>query len=528
MAKGAQAIMTMRRGIMGSRGKTPPSPAEGKSKGQPVSISFSETPTSQPLTKGVPEDMAKGAVKMLINVMKYMGDYPTKKELDPFELMQKICQTALDKPKLRDELFCQLIKQTTNNPRSGSTLRGWELLSICCGLFVPSRTLGPYLLDHLVQAKSDTGKVAQDTQRLAQVAVLRLDRLRAVGLRSHAPSSVEYAAIRRAENIPCTVWTLDGVNHPLEMDMAATVRDITVRIMSELELSKDAIQARTWRLCSLRGTAESVKHRTIGVESSEPLEDKQHICDLLAIWEKETKASGTTQLIFRESLSLNLTSPLNDSMAIHLLAHQAIAHVVSGMHPVSEGEAAYLAALQYYFDKLKGTVEGEISGRALSAALLFLPINLKYRKSDEEWISAITNEWNHLELNMGTVEAERKYLETVQRWPYYGGNVFHVESKQFPQANAIVISKDGLGIFCLPEKEPLASAAFKAIFNWSSPNRDTVGVVVGSLMNPQRYVFTTSQANQVVQTFASYVGRLVAKNKEMKSEAVAGQIRRPF
>jgi len=157
-------------------------------------------------------------------------------------------------------------------------------------------------------------------------------------------------------------------------------------------------------------------------------------------------------------------------------------------------------------------VEGEISGRALSAALLFLPINLKYRKSDEEWISAITNEWNHLELNMGTVEAERKYLETVQRWPYYGGNVFHVESKQFPQANAIVISKDGLGIFCLPEKEPLASAAFKgilllplqalrcfrahpptAIFNWSSPNRDTVGVVVGSLMNPQRYVFTTSQ-----------------------------------
>jgi len=41
-------------------------------------------------------------------------------------------------------------------PSSGSTLRGWELLSICCGLFVPSRTLGPYLLDHLVQAKSDT------------------------------------------------------------------------------------------------------------------------------------------------------------------------------------------------------------------------------------------------------------------------------------------------------------------------------------------------------------------------------------
>ncbi len=34
------------------------------------------------------------------------------------------------------------------------------------------------------------------------------------------------------------------------------------------------------------------------------------------------------------------------------------------------------------------------------------------------------------------------------------------------------------------------------IFNWSAIKSDSVGVVVGSLMNPQRYVFTTPKVRK--------------------------------
>jgi hypothetical protein len=163
--------------------------------------------------------------------------------------------------------------------------------------------------------------------------------------------------------------------------MAATVKDVMTHVIESIGLSPAAVAARDWALCAIRGNPDDAKHRFgLGAltntgpanssiafacrsslnwapnphtETGEKLAEKEHVCDVVAAWEKEEKAKGPVQLLFQEWLTLDQTSPVDDPVAIHLLAHQAVSRIVSGRYPVTEGEAPYLTALQFYFDKLK-------------------------------------------------------------------------------------------------------------------------------------------------------------------------------
>lgn len=48
-------------------------------------------------------------------VMKYMGDYPSKRVRSINELTDQIFEGALKAEPLKDEIFCQILKQLTDN-----------------------------------------------------------------------------------------------------------------------------------------------------------------------------------------------------------------------------------------------------------------------------------------------------------------------------------------------------------------------------------------------------------------------------
>lgn len=55
--------------------------------------------------------------------------------------IQHMIKLGLDRIELRDEIFCQLIRQTNENPDDSVLIQAWVLMCLCTAAFSPSKSL---------------------------------------------------------------------------------------------------------------------------------------------------------------------------------------------------------------------------------------------------------------------------------------------------------------------------------------------------------------------------------------------------
>eukprot|EP00808_Paulinella_micropora_P029785 g80335.t1 len=72
------------------------------------------------------------AKQIFKNIRGYMGD---QYHAYPVTLAYEVVNTGVNEELLRDEIFCQLIKQTTKNPSQDSALLGWKLFYLSISTF---------------------------------------------------------------------------------------------------------------------------------------------------------------------------------------------------------------------------------------------------------------------------------------------------------------------------------------------------------------------------------------------------------
>ncbi|CAL8337372.1 unnamed protein product [Merluccius merluccius] len=113
----------------------------------------------------------KEACEMFKLVQAYMGDRPSR--LDRRHCALLIVTKCWDMPGLRDELYVQLVRQTTGNTSPRSLAAGWELMAVSLAFFAPSPKFRCYL-EGYIQRHTDPTSDKKLTQFILEQQELKL------------------------------------------------------------------------------------------------------------------------------------------------------------------------------------------------------------------------------------------------------------------------------------------------------------------------------------------------------------------
>ena len=261
-----------------------------------------------------------------------MGDLPSRKQRNGNELTDQIFEAPLKHDLLRDEIYCQIMKQLTDNKSRLSEERGWELMWLATGLFVPSQVL---LKELMLFLRTRRHPIASD-------CLQRLHKTLRNGQRKYPPHLVEVEAIQnKTTQIFHKVYFPDDTDEAFEVDSSTRAKDFCREISERLQLK------------SYRGFSLFVKitDKVISVPESDFFFD---FVRYLTDWIKKARPTRdgtvpqfTYQVFFMKKLHSNTVpgKDINADTIFHY--HQELPKLIRGYHKCTKEDAAKLAAFIY-------------------------------------------------------------------------------------------------------------------------------------------------------------------------------------
>uniref|UniRef100_A0A3Q3GXR8 Unconventional myosin-VIIa-like n=1 Tax=Labrus bergylta TaxID=56723 RepID=A0A3Q3GXR8_9LABR len=459
----------------------------------------SREPIRQPLLKklvGNPE-LSVLVLNVCVPILKYMGDYPTKQMQSPLELTDQIFGPATKHEVLRDEIYCQIMKQMTINNNRFSIEQGWQLMWLCCGLFPPTQSLLKHTQRFL------------ESRRREPLASDCLQRLQS-SLRKLPPHQVEVDAIQQnSTQIFHKIHFPNDTEEIFEVATSTRIRDLIQNISKQLKLA------------SADGFSIFVKTH----DKVLSLNDTDYFFDSLrqiTDWSKKAKRikdGGPVNVpylvFFMRKLWFNVV-PGRDSEA-DLIFHfpQEVPKYLRGYHVCTKEEMVNIAALLFRI-KVNNDKTQFVQIPKLLKELV--PLDQLKAMSENEWKKTIVASFNK-QAGMTVEEAMVAFLKAVFRWPTFGCAFFEVKQtseQNFPDIVRIAISKQGLTIIHPKTKDVLANHPFNRIANWCSGST-YFHMTIGSLVKGSKFLCETSLGYKMDDLITSYVNMYLRERKAVQT-----------
>ncbi|XP_065800231.1 unconventional myosin-VIIa isoform X3 [Muntiacus reevesi] len=477
-----------------------------KARGKDRLWNHTREPLKQALLKKIlgSEELSQEACMAFIAVLKYMGDYPSKRIRSVNELTDQIFEGALKAEPLKDEVYVQILKQLTDNHIRYSEERGWELLWLCTGLFPPSNILLPHVQRFLQSRKHCP---------LAIDCLQRLQKALRNGSRKYPPHLVEVEAIQhKTTQIFHKVYFPDDTDEAFEVESSTKAKDFCQNIAARLLLK------------SSEGFSLFVKiaDKVISVPENDFFFDfVRHLTD----WIKKARPvrdgvvpSLTYQVFFMKKL-WTTTVPGKDPMADSIFHYyQELPKYLRGYHKCTREEVLQLGALIY---RVKFEEDKSYFPSIPKLLRELVPQDLIRQVSPDDWKRSIVAYFNK-HAGKSKEEAKLAFLKLIFKWPTFGSAFFEVKQTtepNFPEILLIAINKYGVSLIDPRTKDILTTHPFTKISNWSSGNT-YFHITIGNLVRGSKLLCETSLGYKMDDLLTSYISQmLTAMSKQRGSRS---------
>nr|XP_043875706.1 unconventional myosin-X isoform X2 [Solea senegalensis] len=484
---------------------------------------------------------------------------------DPVPIIQGILQTCQDLRSLRDEVYCQLIKQTNHvpHPNSLANRAHWHLLTCMSCTFLPSRGILRYLKFHLKRIK----ELFPSTE-IEMFAHFICESLKKTKTREFVPSQEEIMALLTRQEMTTTVYCHGGGSCKISINSHTTAGEVVEKLIRGLAMEDS------------RNMFALFEHNNT---IDRAVESRVLVADVLAKFERlagseEAEDEGQWKLYFKLYCFLDVESMPKEGVEFAFMFEQAHESLTRGHFPAREETLQHLAALRLQFlygDKVRvtswnlenvyplgrlrtrilqftkgggasgsgsGSGPGPGSGQTLERRRTsFLEGTLrrglktgsmkKQRMEEEQmlemWIkeemsatrASIVEKWSRL-TGLDQHQAMLKYMTIIKEWQGYGSTLFDVECKEggFPHDLWLSVSAENVSIYKRGEPKPLEKFPYEHIIFFGAPQPCTFKVTV----DEREMFFETPQVGEITKIMKAYINMIVKKRCSVKSVSSYG------